>query len=122
MSYEIDHRENLFHELKETHFRFEDVKSRLREQSNKLEELHREANECEREYNFLKRAVHLTITEDMDPVLAKFQISEELRKEPYDRLSKSPGLYAISSVEENRYHKSKVKRMLVAIREIWNER
>lgn len=115
-----DHREELFMEFKESHARLEDVKSRIREQSALLESMHTEASEIEKEYDFLRRVVNLNITEDMDPVLAKFRVSEEQRSNP---IGKSSGLSSVPSLRviSEDVKRSKVKRMLRAIKEIWND-
>lgn len=119
----IDQKEKLFSDYKESHQQLEDIRTRIRDHSTLMEELHKEAGECEREYNFLRRVLHLTIAEDMDPILAKFKVSEEFKSSPDENVIKSSLAYTITSVDDDRYVKrSKLRRMIRAIREIWNER
>jgi hypothetical protein len=118
----VDHREKLFSEFKASHERYENVRQKIKEHGELLEQLHKEGNDCERELNFLKRVVHLNIVDDMDPVLAKFTVSEEIKQEPY-QYGKSPGLYSTISIAEDRpQRRGKFKRMFKAIMEIYNER
>ena len=117
MTYDPDHREKLFLEFKENHSRLEDLKLRIREQSTLLEELHAKAHELECEHNFLRRVVHLNITEDMDPVLAKFKVSDEQKNEHKSIMSGSASPYIIVADDRPRF--GKLGRMIMAIKEIW---
>ena len=117
---EIDHKEKLFLDFKQCHLALEDTRHRLREHNVTMEALHKEAHDQEREYQFLKRAIHLVIAEDMDPILAKFKVSEETKQNPEKTIG-SLG-YAIMSAEDDRYRPGKFKRMYRAFKEIWCER
>lgn len=120
----IDQKEKLFLDYKESHQRLEEIRTRIREHSNLMEELHKEASDSEREHDFLRRVLHLTVAEDMDPILAKFKVSEEF-KDSEGKVIRSNGSigYAISAVDDDRYvRRSKLRRMIRVVREIWNER
>lgn len=123
MSDDTDLREKLFIEFRESNTRYEELRSRIREHNQDLELMHKEANDAEREMNFLRRTVHLVITEEMDPVLAKFQVSEEFKKEEKDN-GISPGrLFAVSRSDDSPpRRRGKLRRMFRAFREIWHER
>lgn len=118
---EIDLREKLFSEFKDSNTRLEDMRLKIREHSQQLESMHKEASDVEMEFNFLRRTVHLVLTEDLDPVLAKFRVSEETKNNR--EKSNSPGIigYAISAADDVR-RPGKIKRIIRAIREICNER
>jgi hypothetical protein len=118
----IDLREKLFLEFKDSNSRLEEIRSRIREQHDSMELMHKEANDAEREMSFLRRTVHLVLTEDMDPVLAKFQVSEEFKKEERESNIAPGRLFAVSHDSDKPRRKSKIRRMFRAIREIWNER
>lgn len=117
---EIDQREKLFSEFKESNSKLEEMRSRIYEHSQQLDLMHKEAADAEREFNFLRRTVHLVLVEDLDPIMAKFKVSDEMKN---DR-DKSPGVigYTIVADEDRSYRRSKLRRIMRAIREIWNER
>lgn len=120
MTENTDHREKLFLEFKESYLRVEQIRDQLKSQSEKMEELHKEAHELEREHQFIKRAVYLVLGEDMDPILAKFKISEEDKNNPKESFSSRNLL--VAAVDDDYKRPGKIKRMFRAVREIWHER
>lgn len=117
-----DHREKLFEEFKENYGRLEEIRIQIKDQAEQLDALHKEAHEIEKEHNFLRRVVHLNIVEDMDPVLAKFKVSEEQKSNPTEKTIGSSGLSYVMIADTENTRVGKIRRMLKAIKEIWNER
>lgn len=118
---DTDLREKLFLEFKEVHNKKENIADQIRAQQTELEKLHDDMCKTDKEYQFLRRVINVVIIDSIDPILAKFKVSEMLKDELTDSYVKT-SISGYNDFSISEVKKSKIRRMFNAIKEIWYDR
>lgn len=123
MNDDVDHREKLFSEYRDSANDLRNINLEIREISENLSRKQKIAYETERAADQLKRAIDLVIVDQLDPIMARFKVIEEYSNKDFAKSTLS-GVYVtdtidVNQVEERLTRSEKVKRMWNTCKEIW---
>ena len=115
-------REDLFKEYRKSSQDLNDLRGKLRKIGDEHEQVHKEANDHERTHSYLRQVVDLVLSEDEDPVMAKFRIRDQMERREKDHNVLSPSIgYVITEETAKPARRGRFSRAWRAFRREWND-